>query len=110
MQLKDLISKTVYISGPMSGLDDFGSKDFYDMETKLRAFGFSSIKNPVHIGELYGYDKPHNFYMKKAISMLLEADLIYVFGNYTKSKGVALEIDIAQKLGIPVFYQEYEHI
>ena len=98
---------SVYISGPMTGFEDYNKKGFYDTEKKLRARGFVSIINPVHIGEMFGYDKSHTFYMRKSISKMMDADVVYVFGDYKRSKGVKLEVEIAHLLDIPVFYEEY---
>ena len=110
MNINDFKHKTVFISGPMTGYENYNSEAFYEVETKLRHAGFSSIKNPVHIGEIFGYEEPHEFYMRKSLTMLLESDVIYVFGDYEKSKGATIEIDLAHKLGIPVFVDKYDKI
>ena len=107
MSLKDYTNGSIYISGPMTGLENHNSKGFYDTEVKLRNRGFTSIINPIHISEIYGLGHDYNFYMRKAIEKLMTADAVYVFGNYKNSKGVAIEIELAHKVGIPVFFEEY---
>ena len=98
---------SIYISGPMTGLENHNSKGFYDTEMKLRSRGFNSIINPIRISEIYGLDHDYNFYMKKSLAEMMTADAIYVFGDYKRSRGVKIEIDLAQTVGIPVFYEEY---
>ena len=110
MNINDFKSKTLFISGPMTGYENYNKEAFYAVEAKLRQAGFSSIKNPVHIGEKWGYEETHEFYMKKSLAMLLESDAIYVFGDYEKSKGANLEIELAHKLSIPVFFEDYDEL
>lgn len=106
-KLDDFKYKTVYISGPMTGFENYNKDAFYAKEVALRARGFTSIINPAHIGEIYGYNESHNFYMRKSFRQLMDADAMYVFGDYKYSKGVNMEIKLALSVGIPVFYEEY---
>lgn len=103
----DYINGKIYISGPMTGYKNHNSDAFYKIETYLRGRGFSSIENPIHLQEMYGDHEEYNFYLKKALQLLLGADAVYVFGDYEKSKGVTKEIELAQAVGIPVFYEEF---
>lgn len=105
--LNDFRNKTIFLSGPMTGYENYNKEAFFKHEMEFRNKGFSSIRNPAVIGEKYGYNEDYNFYIRKSLAMLLEADAIFVFGNYEKSKGVNMEIELAHKVGIPVFYEEY---
>lgn len=104
----DFKNKTVFLSGPMTGYPEYNKEAFYTMEMKFRESGFASVKNPIHIGEKFGFDQEYNFYLKKSLSMLLEADAVYVFGDYSRSKGVKCEMEVANKVGIPLFLEEYD--
>lgn len=106
-KLTDFLTKKIYISGPMTGYPDHNSENFYRVETELRNRGFSSIENPIHLQELYGNDETYNFYLKKALQMMLGSDAIYVFGDYKKSYGVKQEINLAHIVGIPLFFEEF---
>jgi hypothetical protein len=91
-------NKTIYLSSKMTGLKDFGYKNFEDKEIELRNRGFKNIINPNIISRKFGNRKDHAFYMKKAIDLLLKADTLYLFGNWKKSKGARLEYRIAKAL------------
>ena len=93
--------KKVYISSKMTGLPDFNYSAFDKKAEELKAMGFN-VLNPADIGRKYGTDKSTAFYRRKNLEMLLQADILLVFGN-TDSKGVEFEILTASEIGIPVW-------
>lgn len=100
--------KKVYISSKMTGLPDFNFPAFDKKAEELRTMGFN-VLNPADIGRKYGTDKSTAFYRRKNIEMLLQADVLFVFGNIAGSKGVEFEKLIARELGLPIWREEQEH-
>lgn len=92
----------VYISSAMTGRTGFNYPAFNEKAEELRNLGFDVI-NPADIGEEYGFGMPHSFYMRKALEMLLGADILLVFGNIAGSRGVEFEVTVAKMLDIPIW-------
>lgn len=60
--------------------------------------------------QLLGQELPYNNWIHHGIGMLLKADKMYVLclPGWKESKGVALEIEFAQKENIPIVYIDGE--
>lgn len=113
--------KLAYISGPISGLINGNFDAFQRAQTKLECEGYIVI-NPHEIGkDIYDkwakikrpdnnidareYDKQmwHEF-MKHDIKHLVDCDCIFVLDNWETSPGARMELAIAQKLDIKIYY------
>lgn len=94
--------KKVYISSKMTGLPDFNFPAFDKKAEELKSMGFN-VLNPADIGRKYGTTKPIKFYRRKNLEMLLQADVLFVFGNIAGSKGVEFEIVVTKELGLPIW-------
>ena len=99
--------KKIYISSKMTGLPDFNFPAFYKNAKELEAMGFEVLK-PATIGDRYGTDKPISFYRRKNLEMLLQADILFIFGDVRGSKGVEFEKLIARELDLPIWREENE--
>ena len=97
-----MTKKKVYISSKMTGLPDFNFPAFDKKAEELRSMGFN-VLNPAEIGRKYGTTKPIKFYRRKNLEMLLQADILFVFGDIAGSRGVEFEIIVAKGLGLPVW-------
>jgi hypothetical protein len=89
----------VYIAGPMTGLPDFNIPAFNRMAERLCAHGFV-VYNP---GEING-DCPGQaweWYMKRALGMMVKADIIMRLEGWENSHGAKLESELATQLGMP---------
>lgn len=102
-----MTKKKVYISSKMTGLKDFNYPAFYKKAVELRNMGFE-VLNPAEIGDKYGKAMPVSFYRHKNLAMLLQADILFVFGDVSESKGVEFEKLIARELGLPIWREEQE--
>jgi nucleoside 2-deoxyribosyltransferase len=95
-----------YISGPMSGLPDENFPAFAEAAAKLRAEGFEVV-NPaelkVDVTGLTGRARWCKF-LKADIKELVDCDAIVMLPGWRLSEGATLELHIADKLGIKVFY------
>lgn len=95
--------KKVYISSKMTGLPDFNFPAFDKKAEELeQRYGFK-VLNPAEIGRKYGTNKSTAFYRRKNLEMLLQADILFVFGDTSGSKGVYFEISVAKEFGLPIW-------
>lgn len=98
------VRQTVYLSGPMTGLPDYNREAFNLRAEAFRAAGYA-VKNPAEISAAYGTDKSYGFYFKRALRMMLECDVVYVFGDVTQSTGVEMELQVARMSDMPVIWE-----
>ncbi len=94
----------LFISGPMSGLENFNTKAFDAMALRLRRIGYNVI-NPVELFE-NDFTKDRKFYVLKSITALLECDSIVMLDGWEKSTGASLELTVARALELNQFDQE----
>lgn len=106
---------TVYLSGPMTGIEDFNRPQFDQAATELRKQGYIVIVP----GEEEEYDEAEaaalalsrqkrEFYLSRDIDYIQEiADIVVVLPGWERSEGAKLEVVVAQAIGVPVF--EFPH-
>lgn len=94
-------TQTVYLSGPMTSLPDCNREAFNLRAEAFRAAGYT-VKNPADIRVVYGTDKSYEFYFRRAVQMLLQSDVMYVFGDITHSCWAEMEMQLAKMSGIRV--------
>lgn len=97
-------TQTVYLSGPMTGLPDYNRAAFNLRAEAFRAAGYT-VNNPAEISVTHGTSKSYGFYFKRALRLLLESDVVYVFGDITKSRGAQFELEAAKMAEIPVVWE-----
>lgn len=103
--MKKKSDKKVYISGQMTGLENFQFSKFNQVASLLRESGYNVI-NPAEFGVKENWQWKD--YMKKDISELIYCDYVAVLEGWEKSRGACLEVYIAQQLEIPVLnYKEF---
>jgi len=90
----------IYLSSKMTGCTNYNYHNFFRVQKVLQKLGWVVI-NPARN---FGSDQTLEYkdYMRAAMHDLLQADAVYVFGNWRDSEGVGFELHIAHKLGIPV--------
>ncbi|GMA52595.1 hypothetical protein GCM10025857_40110 [Alicyclobacillus contaminans] len=93
----------IYISGPMTGLPEYNFPAFNRTASFLRSLGIEVINPAEGVTEL---DKPWDWYMRRALRLLLDADMVLMLPGWQQSPGARLERDVAQRLGMPVSYLE----
>jgi nucleoside 2-deoxyribosyltransferase len=93
----------IYLAGPMTGLPEYNYPAFFAAEQALKERGFA-VLNPA---SSFGGDVnlPREYYLRSAISMLLQADAVMLLDGWEKSKGAKLEREIAFELGLKVVTQ-----
>lgn len=89
------MKETVFISGPMSGLADFGRTNFKIAESELRERGYKQILNPAVLPLGMARER----YLPITLAMLEAADTVYMLKGWRNSLGATLEHRYAQYQG-----------
>ena len=92
------MSKTVYISGPMTGMPDLNRCAFTFAEGRILAHGMK----PVNPHTLCDPSWDWNKCMRADISALVACDAILMLPGWERSSGAQLELHIAHRVGIEV--------
>ena len=91
----------IYISGPMSGIDDYNKTAFNAAAAKLMAMGHK-CSNPAEIPKGWTYREC----MARDLAWICNhADALVRLKGSVNSKGAAAEQALAQALGLPVYRQ-----
>lgn len=85
----------VYLSGAMSGLEDFNRPAFNRMASMLTGFGVTVV-NPASLPIGLSYKS----YMSIAAAMVTASEAILVLPDSENSKGVKFERSLADALGL----------
>lgn len=88
----------VYLSGPMTGIEEYNHPAFHAAAADLREKGFevispAEIEHPIHTWESC---------MRKDIMELMNAEKVAVLPGWEKSKGAKIEVYLALDLGMEV--------
>lgn len=94
--------KKVYISGKITGIEQYAPLLFAEAELTLIEEGFEVV-NPTTLK--HEHDLTWSSYMKECIKALTDCDMIYMLGNWTDSRGADIERRIAIDLGMTVIYE-----
>jgi hypothetical protein len=97
------MTKTVYISGPMTGLPDLNFPAFHAAAQQLRGLGLNAV-NPAEINPDNGMS--WEACMRADIKALCDCDAIALLPGWERSKGAHLELHIAHRLNLDVVYTD----
>lgn len=101
LKLKEDRKNRVYIAGQMTGIPEYNFPAFNEAAAKLRNSGFIVV-NPAEHGIIDGAE--WGDYLRYDIGGLVTCERMHLLKGYETSKGVALELTIANTLGIPITY------
>lgn len=91
--------KSVYLSGPMTGIADFNKPAFNAEAKRLRELGYT-VLNPAENAE------PQNptweNWMRLAVAQLVKCDTIAMLPGWTESRGAIIERNLAKDLGFNI--------
>jgi len=90
--------KTIYISGPMSGIENLNRSAFERAEKKIQAMGHIAL-NPHRFPELETYEDYLLFDMEV---IAMAADAIALLPGWENSQGSKRELAVAIQKGIEV--------
>lgn len=91
----------IYISGPITNDPDFMQK-FANAEAEIITAGYEPV-NPAR------HELPEGAtwvdYMRQDLKLLCDCDGVYMLENWQESKGAKIEHQLAQDLGLKIFYK-----
>lgn len=91
---------TIYIAGPMSGIEDFNRPAFEAAEIHLRELGHVPL-NP----GILPTDLPEGAYLPISLAMLQQADAIYLLKGWIISDGAQIEARLARRQGLQEYHE-----
>ncbi|HSW64957.1 MAG TPA: DUF4406 domain-containing protein [Dissulfurispiraceae bacterium] len=91
----------VYLSGPITGLEERSAGMFAAAQKEMEALGYEVV-NPMLLA--HNHNKSWEWYMAIDILALLECDHICLLPGWDISRGARLEHAIAQLRGMDCFY------
>jgi len=91
----------IYISGPISGTDDYVER-FKAAEAKILAAGQTTV-NPASVTGSFDY----RTYINRGLARLAECDAIYLMEGWRNSKGARLEQRYAETVGLMEYEETY---
>ena len=89
-----------FISGAMTGIENFNREAFFKAEEELKKKGYV-VLNPATLPD--GLER--ECYLDIDFAMLRQADSIYMLKGWEKSKGARGELLVALMLGIDVLFE-----
>jgi hypothetical protein len=93
--------KTIYISGPMTGIKNVNREGFTAAQAMLNKKGFV-VLNPAVNPDGLTYEE----YMRIDFAMLAVCSAIYMLAGHENSKGATAELAYAKSCGFEVFYED----
>ncbi|AIY32520.1 hypothetical protein PBI_LUCKY2013_159 [Mycobacterium phage Lucky2013] len=99
-----------YVSGPMSGLEDFNHPAFNAKAAELRAAG-EEVINPAEFDAEIGPDQSWDTYLRRDLILLAQhCNKIVLLPGWQSSIGARLELHVAEQLGMTVVYPTGETV
>lgn len=93
----------VYISGPMSGYDDFNYPAFAAAQAWLESRGIDAMSPHEALSDKPPGSYEYADYFRADLKMLLKCKSIVMLDGFSKSKGALAEIAAADRLALPAF-------
>jgi hypothetical protein len=90
----------IYLSGPMTGYEDFNYPAFRSAASYLRTLGLE-VFDP---SECFNGDQTlsKETYMREDIRAVLSARMVVTLEGWEQSSGAQLEVEVAKAIGVPV--------
>lgn len=106
---------TIYIAGkigqPKEGQSEQKWKEGYTKkfnyaETFIGSVLGYAVRNPIKFP--HDHDRTWEAYMKECLIFMVQSDAVYALPDWAESKGATIEVELAQKLGMPVYFDMKE--
>jgi hypothetical protein len=98
-----VLESIVYLSGPMTNIEDYNRPAFHAAAKQLREEGYT-VFNPAE-GDPHP-DWVWEDWLRKDLAEMLKCSSIYLLPNWQASSGATLEVAVAAKLSMPII--DYE--
>lgn len=93
----------IYLSGKITGLPQQETREkFADAQALLEEIGLEAV-NPMEKG--LSNELSWEQHMVKDIELLFSCDAIFMMDNWIDSKGAQIEYDIANRLGMEIYFE-----
>jgi hypothetical protein len=107
MDAHDMIRKTFYLAGPMTGLPNFNYDGFERAKQQLEDHMLEIVSPHSKFkdeDEFIRKERSHAFYMAHAINLLMTCNAIILMPGWSKSRGARTEFELALSCGYSVYY------
>ena len=100
----------IYVSGPISGIENRNIDAFNAMGEKLRSLGHEVI-NPFEL-DTPGFNPEGCWfkYLKRDLAQLLYCDAVCLLPGWEESKGARLEVVVARNLELPLYRMQNDKL
>lgn len=99
----------IYVSGPMSGIENHNYPLFNCVSEELRARGFNVV-NPAELDELIEPGtKPWEWYLRRDLAAMLTCDSVALLPNWRMSRGARLEVTVAHSVKMDIYEIDIEN-
>lgn len=89
--------RQIYLSGPMSGIEDNNRPAFFAAEGILQTFQWV-VLNPARWSD----EGPYATLLRRDLEAVLRVDAIAVLPGWENSRGATLEVAVAVTIGLPI--------
>lgn len=106
--MTDIKNRAVFISGPMTGIDNYNVAAFCEAHARLKALSPMRVYNPAIEYLQNREDMPHKLWMRRCLVELLlgsngyRYDVLISLPGWQNSEGARLECAVANACGIEV--------
>lgn len=94
----------VYISGPVTGTEDYMER-FRAAEEKLKAAGHM-VYNPAAVNSRMPEGTAYGEYMRVSFLLLGMAEAVYMLEGWQQSGGAKMEYAVAEGMGYKLMFEE----
>lgn len=98
----------IFVSGPMTGIDDYNWRAFKCAETELSYQGHTVLSPANNIPMTLPEKIPHEGYIAICLAMIDQCDAIYQLKGWENSKGARIEFDYASRNGKTILQEVTE--
>lgn len=107
--------RKVYLSGPITGIQNYNIAEFKKYEKKFKHLNFEVVNphklfskeevdeiNKAYDEKKITFEEYHSYFMKRDIKEMMNCDFIAVLDGWEKSKGANIEVYIARNINMPI--------
>lgn len=95
-----------YISGPMTGHDDWNVPAFDAAAARVRGWGFQAVNPADNFGRDYDVPGGWPVYLRHDVSLVCSCSVLFALPGWEASRGSRWEVAVAAVLGMPILDAE----